>query len=1056
MNISKTQFDDIRSYLEHAMKNSSVEFETIFNQYKVTKEQFDRVFQVLNSKDLGFTMKIHAEELDISTPRESGQLSSRYTVLGIPNIKKYCKTNKLDDIPVDILNKNIAYLDKRKASPIILNEYPIKITLKNETIKDYDPLVTSSLIKKPKTFRLKKRFSFIEPNKLFRFDLTIVKTSKKQKSERLSGPWSPLESSLSLKSANVFNNPPEYEIELEYIGNKNENLGIDINDILKLLFQYYTICLQPVKDSDCIMSFDQERNIIQKYMNLTFPSIKTNSTKLKPFFFKKDYFIGPQPVTLERVNVRNVSKESNIITINNYYSVTDKADGQRNLLFINDIGDVYTINQKMKIKFTGLQAPTLNNSIFDGEYIKHNSEHQLLETPIYAIFDIYFYQGNDVRNRILSNPAIAKGGLLFSDYSEGRWQLLEKIKFDSPGLFTSTRITNTPIIVLKTFSFCYKTKDSIFNKSNEVLSQAKLQQTYYVDGLIYTPILFGVAQAKEGEFPPILYSGKTWNRVFKWKPPDDNSIDFKVKFLKEKGKSVDYIGYEIVNSVTYSYKIGILEVGISESDLLASDACKSLYNIKRKKDSVKDKGKHSVTSTPFKPKINYSESANQVKLYFSSDAVVRCVQDNTEIKENDIVEFSYTLSKNSWVPLRSRLDKTFPNYYTVANSVWSSIQFPITDKMIIGSHDIPNIDQDEELYWAGSKSNVNFNKYTKSMRNFHNLFVKQNLFSGTAKLFTHPKLLDIGCGKGGDISRWCNAQFSFVLAIDYTKNAIEDIDDGACVRYHEFISKPENAHKWCAKNMHVIFAWGNCAKVIDNGDAGEDQDNKLLLQTLYGSIDKDNIKNPELLPLYKKFINPSKKELFDIISCQFTLHYLMVDDQSITDTIHNISFNLNPGGFFIGTLFDGITVFNKLSDIDEGSSKQKNSEDGTVIWKITKKYSHKEFTPEYSYPIDVYIGSIGQTIEENLLNFDSLVSKLETEQIYLVDDKDAKTIGFPSASGTFDTLFSLSDKSKLGKASDMKNFEREYSELNRWFIFKKTDKKVKKKKTKIKLVKNPP
>ena len=108
MNISKTQFDDIRSYLEHAMKNSSVEFETIFNQYKVTKEQFDRVFQVLNSKDLGFTMKIHAEELDISTPRESGQLSSRYTVLGIPNIKKYCKTNKLDDIPVDILNKNIA------------------------------------------------------------------------------------------------------------------------------------------------------------------------------------------------------------------------------------------------------------------------------------------------------------------------------------------------------------------------------------------------------------------------------------------------------------------------------------------------------------------------------------------------------------------------------------------------------------------------------------------------------------------------------------------------------------------------------------------------------------------------------------------------------------------------------------------------------------------------------------------------------------------------------------------------------------------------------------
>ena len=84
-----------------------------------------------------------------------------------------------------------------------------------------------------------------------------------------------------------------------------------------------------------------------------------------------------------------------------------------------------------------------------------------------------------------------------------------------------------------------------------------------------------------------------------------------------------------------------------------------------------------------------------------------------------MLEFAYNELNNEWIPLRSRNDKTKPNYFKIANNVWSSINNPITDKMITTGKDIPDIHESEELYWAGDKSNVKYDKYTKNMRNFH-------------------------------------------------------------------------------------------------------------------------------------------------------------------------------------------------------------------------------------------------------------------------------------------------------------------------------------------------
>ena len=45
--------------------------------------------------------------------------------------------------------------------------------------------------------------------------------------------------------------------------------------------------------------------------------------------------------------------ESNIPNLRNNYTVTDKADGDRKLLYIHESGKIYLITTNMKIEFTG-------------------------------------------------------------------------------------------------------------------------------------------------------------------------------------------------------------------------------------------------------------------------------------------------------------------------------------------------------------------------------------------------------------------------------------------------------------------------------------------------------------------------------------------------------------------------------------------------------------------------------------------------------------------------------------------------------------------------------
>ena len=56
------------------------------------------------------------------------------------------------------------------------------------------------------------------------------------------------------------------------------------------------------------------------------------------------------------------------------YTVTDKADGERKMLIVDESGKIYFIDMNMRIQFTGTitSEKKLFSSLFDGEHIKYD------------------------------------------------------------------------------------------------------------------------------------------------------------------------------------------------------------------------------------------------------------------------------------------------------------------------------------------------------------------------------------------------------------------------------------------------------------------------------------------------------------------------------------------------------------------------------------------------------------------------------------------------------------------------------------------------------------
>jgi len=1058
---SKVEGPKLEEYigLFRKTKNKRDELEVRFGtKYynPITKIKFNNTLKKL--KSIGFIqmesesyhLNIQNEYIDPNTGKQ--KLSNiRTTIKGLYNIQKYCKTNIFDtsNIPDYIsfmqkFRKSIRGQESR-LEWIDYHDHEFRVNYKEEKVLDKSNRlldnILNSWIDSRKTFRLIKRVTLVHPESPYKFDFSIIKTSSNVRGKS----W--LKPTHSIQESNVFENSEHYEIELELLNKKCYSLQED--EIIMKVKRGIQHLLSGLQNTNYPVSYTELNNVLKEYLQITktpeeFKQLAEDNGYNRKNRKKRWNFIGPSTVSLEMNNIVPLTSEYvSMENVNHPYTVTEKADGTRKLLFIASNKKVYLIDINLNFEFTGLicKNSDYENTIIDGEHVLYDKHGKYIN--YYMCFDIYWLNGEDCRIYAFSD---IEGMKYDKKIDEPKFRFIELNRVIKNANLTS--ISKNDIIMniqIKTF---YSNGDiSIFDQCKKILDAEKMGGfVYETDGLIFTPINKSVGSTKLG----ILEKNKTWPLSFKWKPPKYNTIDFLVS-TKKNNNETDVIhniyneGKDMLqNEQIQYYKTLQLRVGFDENKHGFLNPCEDvmenkIYTNREDKNNYKP-----VPFYPTNPTPNFPIHICNLLLK-NKDGRQQLLTENgeEEITDNTIVEFRFKKDAKEywqWVPIRVRYDKTsdykkggrnYGNAYHVAQSVWRSINLPITDEIITTGIGIIENNLDDDVYY-NRKSKETF---TKSLRDFHNRYVKSKLITSVAN--RGNTLMDMSVGKAGDIQKWLNANLSFVFGIDYSKDNIENKMDGACARYIKTKRKRRNM-------FDALFIHGDSAENIKRTDAAKSDKGKMVINALSGVGSKDKKMLGE--GVYKKW--GIAKNGFNIISNQFSIHYFFKDNKTLNGFIRNCSEYCAVGGYMIGTCYNGKKIFNSLKEkaINESIFLMEQEK---KIWSITKLYKNEEMpdtTDCLGYTIDVYQESINKSFKEYLVNFDYFKIIMENYGFAVLTIEEANEIGLPNSLGSFEDLFiNMSeehkskrlDKKQIGDALSMTQNEKEISFYNNYFVFKK-------------------
>ena len=143
------------------------------------------------------------------------------------------------------------------------------------------------------------------------------------------------------------------------------------------------------------------------------------------------------------------------------------------------------------------------------------------------------------------------------------------------------------------------------------------------------------------------------------------------------------------------------------------------------------------------------------------------------------------------------------------------------------------------------------------LKKFHNS-IKRAMINRFA--YGSDRLLDLACGRGGDLWKWFDADIKYVKGVDLSPGEIEE----AKGRYRQALEK---------RGKDRV---GTVVEFVDSSILGVEEFRE--------------------------------KECYDAVTCMFALHYFFVSLESAKRFLQNVSMNLKPGGYFFGTVPDGKSI----------------------------------------------------------------------------------------------------------------------------------------------------
>jgi ribA/ribD-fused uncharacterized protein len=780
--------------------------------------------------------------------------------------------------------------------------------------------------------RMIHRRSFKTANDLFRIDFSMVKTRQMNSKQTLRD---------MLKQTHT------YELEIEFV---NRETKIDTSLVIKDLIEIMTKTSQAYYQSPFILAVSD----IQRYQ--------------QEFKMSSNLFLNP--VTL----VRRHLKADNLHNILKDYTVTNKADGYRTGLYVARDRKLLLIRPTFQLVWTGITGLTDEHTgdFIDGEYIA--------DKRLFCIFDIYRFRNRDVRNLplmksdedTLKNPLNSRLGCARSFVDDLR------SKFRMTPTLTPLRI--------ETKLFLAGDGQAMEESIQKIL---KTEFEYETDGLIFTPRNSAVAPSEDRK-------GKTWLRVYKWKPPHLNTIDFLIKISPDET-------FDPVDKV--KAKKGELYVSRTPGDdiVYPRETMTGEY-VPKKLPQDLQKVAETNTRVPsvFQPTVPRDPDAYQI-LVPTNEKNTTVDSQGLKVEDNTIVECAFDTETRRWKILRTRYDKTFqyrvlrePQYgndIATANSVWSSIHIPVTETMISNLVNNPPDDTyEDDMYYRDDLKRCS--RVFNDVYDFHNR-IKDDLYKENVK--KDDTLLELAVGRGGDLNKWKRVKPSKVVGVDISLSNITSPTQGSAVRYlNDRKNHPRDFTPPC------LFIEGDMTAypLFDQ----EDKYMNILTGKETGST-----------AYLKEFEGLDK---FDTISCQFALHYACESDEIFRAFAKNIQ--KYGKDVFFGTCSDGKSIYSLLAGKKThlfGSEKQ-------VCGEYTKEYEDREsWSEDFGMPVKVFLESFDRPAMEYLVPFEKVTQIMEEYGYDLVESK------------LFSELYS--NQTGITLTTEQQTF----SFLNRTFVFKRSTKK---------------
>jgi len=888
----------------------------------------------------------------------------------------------------------------------------------------------------------------------------------------------PLVTFEQLKEAGEFDE--DIRIKGKVFEHKNkdpENLNDISRDLMNVFKNNIENILKIKEDKDIILKRSDKENIILEYRSLTeqndtnmiikkkneLKRIKEDNDQakrlqkeIKNLEIKTTKFLGPNPVSM---SLNNIIPDSNNSIVEGYV-VTEKADGIRGQLLIGSDRMGYIITQKKEIIGTNIRFENCPGKwLFDGEYITQDKNKNNIQ--LFMIFDIYYASDGHSKypDHAYTYPWISRKkkdisrSLILSEFqsmtelemNDTDFRIGYKSYFEGP----------KKMQVSKKDPNKYSNVGGIFKQSKKLwdIETKKSGYRYSIDGLIYMPMYLSVGSLEEGINKKSF--GGEWSINYKWKPPEENTIDFKVRIVKEtiKGSERDKITSSKINGRIVKCKQLLLYVG---------------YDIKRDEDF--DYNWELLTEKKTKPikEILFNPEKDNKSFYLCNIPLKNnkmfCEKDKSEILNGQIIEMRYSPENEGnilWTPLRVRIDKESPQFFTTANKIWKTIINPVTTELITGVEDVYEVKdkilesakstQSKYQYYVEEGLKEDDNTTDISLRKLHN-FIKNNLITSICSIGNSPiSIMDTSIGRGGDIKKYLYSKnkIKFLLGLDISP----DVNRAAKRFYLESRQKP--------KAMFIQYDTSESIK-DGYGYKGNDEEierNKNLINIIFNKKKKV----PKSFQKIEEKYNKICENGFNIISSQFTIHYYFKNEMTLRGYLQNLSDNCKVGGYFVGTCYDGDKVFDLLKDKDHF---EMNDEYENTVFSIKKKYDIESFNYEknniksmFGQEIEVEMSSIGNPFVEYLVNFDMFIDFMKLYRFKPVSPElsgiysgifNKEEFNFKGGIGNFgqiiDKLPSLSEKNKLLKTTyvesneiNMKKNEKLkiLSSLNNWFIFQK-------------------